>query len=60
MKEIQKFEFEEKDIDVLENALNIMRALQSETNWTPYQELPPIEQKLWDIAGKITEIYEGY
>ena len=60
MKEIKKIEFEERDVEELERALLIMRALQSETNWTPYEELPLIEKKLWDIAGKITEIYEDY
>lgn len=60
MKEIKKIEFDERDVEELERALLIMRTLQSETNWTPYQELRPIEQKLWDIAGEITEIYENY
>lgn len=60
MKEIKKIEFDERDVEELERALLIIRTLQSETNWIAYQELQPIEQKLWDIAGEITEIYENY
>ena len=60
MKEIKRIEFDERDVEELERALLIMRTLQSETNWTPYQELRPIEQKLWDIAEQISDIFENY
>lgn len=62
MREIttRKYEFDERDVEELKRALYIMQALQSETNWTPYQELQPIERQLWDIASKISDIYEDY
>lgn len=62
MKEVKRptYEFEIEDVEVLQKALEIMQALQTQTNWTPYQELTEIERNLWDIAEDIADISNEY
>ena len=52
MKEVKRptYEFEIEDVEVLQKALEIMQALQTQTNWTPYQELTEIERKGWMLG----------